>query len=263
MNTSLFVAERRRAILEQLKRQGRVSVQELSETMQVSAVTIRQDLRNLEQEGLLERTYGGAVSPQQDANQLELSFDVRRSKNRHEKACIGAFAASLVQEGDSVALDASTSAYAIVPYLKHFKRLTIVTNSLVIAQRFLDRPEVTVLIPGGRMRPDSISTVGQPETLPEINMNIGFFGAKGITPEIGINDFDPDEVAMKRAMIARCIRPVIVVDSQKWGQIAPYPFQTCEETKHIITTENAPAEMVDAFRQKGIIVDIAPTTKSP
>src|SRR5262245_46674211 len=111
----LFVAERRRAILEQLRQNGRVSVKELSDSMNVSTVTIRHDLRALEDDGLLERTYGGAVRRQADGSLPELSFDVRNTRNAEAKNLIGAAAARLVKEGDSIALDASTSAYALVP----------------------------------------------------------------------------------------------------------------------------------------------------
>jgi DeoR/GlpR family transcriptional regulator of sugar metabolism len=256
MPEPLFVEERRRVILDQLKEQGRVSVKDLSALMSVSAVTIRQDLRALEDVGLLERTYGGAVRRESASMLPEMSFHARLGRRRREKEAIADVAASLIQEGYSVALDASSTAYALVAHLKSFKRITVVTNSLITAQSFLDSPHVNVLMPGGRLRRDSISIVGRPEGLPEVNLNVGFFSARGVSLQGGISDVDADEVAIKQAMVARCVSVVVVVDGSKWGQVAPYTFIKTEMVKHIITSDDAPAEMVEQFREQGVQVDV-------
>lgn len=260
MSEPLFVEERRRAILDQLKQQGRVSVKALSEKMSVSAVTIRQDLRVLEENGLLERTYGGAVRRAPEPVTPELSFDVRQMRYPSEKAIIGAAAAALVKSGHSIALDASTTSLALVSHLKTLDRITVVTNSLIIAKSFLDSPRIQVLIPGGRVRRDSISVVGRPEGLPDINLNYGFFGTRGITLMGGITDTDPDEVMMKKAMIARCVSPVIIADGSKWGHVAPYTFINPQEVERIITTDLAPMDLVAQFRSEGVQVDVFPAS---
>lgn len=255
----MFVTERRRAILDRLMAEGRVFVKDLSDEMQVSTVTIRQDLRALEEHGLLERTYGGAVSKHLTTDfPPELSFDLRSTHNRYAKAAIGAAAASMVKEGYSIALDASTTAYALVPYLRHFKKLTIVTNNLAVAQSFLNQPGIEVFVPGGRLKKETLSIVGQPEALPSINLNMGFFGAGGVSLQGGVSDVDPDEVAMKQAMIARCIAPVVVVDGSKWGQTAPFTVLPLRQTPRMITTANAPADLVAQFQQVGVQVHVVP-----
>lgn len=251
MPEMLFVEERRRLILERLRLDGRVSVKSLSQQLAVSTVTIRQDLRALEEAGQLERTYGGAVRRADSASggMPELSFHTRVNKRRREKEAIAqtVIAAGLIHEADSVALDASSTVNALVPHLKQFARLTVVTNSLITAQQFLDSPHVTVLIPGGRLRRDSISIVGQPEGLPEINLSVGFFGARGVTAVNGITDVDADEVTLKRAMLARCLRAAVLVDGSKWGQVAPYPFARLDQIAAIITSAEAPAAEIDAL----------------
>jgi DeoR family fructose operon transcriptional repressor len=256
MGEPLFVEERRRAILDQLKQNGRVSVRTLSETMSVSAVTIRQDLRALEEEGLLERTYGGAVRRENPAVLLELSFHTRLKKRRRAKEALAAAAAALLQEDISVAMDASTTVFALVPYIKACPKLTVVTNCLTTAQNFLDSPHIQVLLPGGRLRRDSISIVGNPNGLPDINLNVGFFGAHGLSLLSGVSDVDADEVSLKRAMVARCAAVVILVDGGKWGQIAPYTFARFEQVARIITTDDAPAEQVAQVRDAGTQVDV-------
>ncbi len=259
MPGSLFLEERRRAILDQLDQQGRVTVKALSDELQVSTVTIRQDLRALEAQGLLERTYGGAVGRIEKAPLQELSFTVRQSKYLNQKIAIAKVAAALVQEGYSIALDSSTTVYALVPFLKQVEKLTIVTNSLILAQSFLDYPSIQVLLPGGRLRRDSISLVGQPESLPHVNLNIGFFSARGITDGIGASEIDPDEVIVKQAMLKRCVRVVLLIDGSKWGQVAPYTLIPPEKITHIITTDQAPPDLVRQFRDLGVQVDLLPT----
>lgn len=253
---SLFVEERRRIILDQLRLYGRVSVKELSDAMEVSAVTIRQDLRVLEEELLLERTYGGAVRREANTGIPELSFHTRLSKKRPQKDAMAAAAAALVKDGYSVALDGSTTVYALAPLLKRYSKLTVITNSIIIAQQYLDTPSIAVLLPGGRMRRDSISIVGRPEGLPDINLNIGFFGARGVSLVGEVTDIDQDEVAIKQAMLERCVTPVILTDGSKWGQVAPYTFARFAQISRLITTDDAPPEVVDEVRKAGPEVQI-------
>ncbi|HLA43056.1 MAG TPA: DeoR/GlpR family DNA-binding transcription regulator, partial [Aggregatilineales bacterium] len=161
MSNNLFMEERRRAILDELQKYGRVSVKSLSDRLNVSAVTIRQDLRSLESDGQLERTYGGAVlmNPGATAIPPELSFATRQKQQREEKQAIGKAAARMVENGYAIALDASTTAFAIVPFLKQLDDLIIVTNSLIVAQQFLDTPRIQVQMPAGIVRNDSASLV--------------------------------------------------------------------------------------------------------
>jgi DeoR/GlpR family transcriptional regulator of sugar metabolism len=256
----LFLEERRRAILESLEKNGRVAVNTLSEQLGVSAVTIRQDLRALEEEGLLERTYGGAVSrpipPNTPALMVsELSFGLRRKKQELEKQAIGKAAAGLVQDGYGIALDGSTTVFAMTPYLKRLDGLTIVTNSLMIAHQFVDTPRIQVIMPAGRFRRDSISLVDRPDTLPDINLNIGFFGARGLSVQTGITDVSHEEAEIKQALIAHCFATVILLDSTKWGQITPYTYVAASGVERIITTTQAPQEHIEPFNTAGIRVD--------
>ncbi len=257
MPETLFVEERRRAILDELRRNGRVSVKQLSDALAVSTVTIRQDLRSLEDGGYLERTYGGAVSRVTDSLLLpELSFHVRQNRQRQAKDAIARASVALIHDGDTIGLDASTTAFALVAYLKVFAKLTVLTNSLIIAQSFLDSPHVQVLLPSGRLRRDSISIVGRPEGLPDVNLNLAFLGARGITWAEGVSDVDPDEVTMKQAMIARSVTTVIVADGSKWGQVAPYTLVRSSQLQRIVTSD-APQALVDDFRAQGVHVDVA------
>jgi len=255
MSDSLFVEERRQRILDQLERSGRVAVKDLSEQLGVSTVTIRQDLRVLEELGLLDRTYGGAIR-REEGRSVELSFHVRQRRQVAEKEAIARAAFATIREGWSIALDGSTSCYALVKHLKTLNQLTVVTNSLMIAQSFLDSPQIQVLIAGGRLRRDSISTVDNPNSLPSINLNVGFFGAHGITWANGITEVGADEVAVKQAMIARCVATIILADGSKWGEVAPYTYAHPLQVSAIITDSSAPPALVDHFRAQGVNVQV-------
>jgi DeoR/GlpR family transcriptional regulator of sugar metabolism len=257
MARTLFVEERRQFIIDQLKQHGRVSVNDLSEKLGVSTVTIRQDLRMMEQIGMANRTYGGALlRPGMAIGLPELSFNVRREKHRNEKNAIGGAAAVRVKPGYAVALDASTTVFSIVQHLRNIDGLTVVTNSLIVAQQFIDLPHIKVLMPAGQLRSDSVSLVGRPETLPDLNLNIGFFGARGISLKMGITDVSPEESAMKQAVMANCLEKIMVVDGSKWGQVAPYTIADVEAVDRIITGESASSELVTQFREAGIEVDV-------
>lgn len=261
MPDNLFLEERRSHILEQLQQKGRVSVKNLSESLKVSAVTIRQDLQALEFDGLLKRTHGGAVLPLLLPTPAlpalsEQAFEIRRRKFAQEKEAIGRTAAALVKDGYGVALDSSTTAFAITPYLRQLENLVIVTNSLLIAQQFIDCPTIEVILPGGRLRADSVSLVGKPETLPNVNFNVGFFGAYGVTVKAGFVEMSQAEGAIKHAMMLKCVTRVIIVDSSKWGVVAPYTFATLQDV-HQIITNSAPPEIVAEFRDIGVVVQEA------
>lgn len=244
MKQPLFMEERRQLILETLNEQGRVSVSELSEVLNVSAVTIRQDLTALESENLLRRTHGGAVLVDSLANTegRELSFDLRRQKQVEEKNALGRAAASLIDPGAAIAFDASTTVCSIIPHLVQFDSLTAVTNNLMVTEMLLNNPRVEVLLPAGRLRRDAYSVIGLPDTLPNINLNIGFVSAWGITPQAGVTEVNEDEMHMKKALLSHSLCKVLLVDSSKWGLIAAYTYAAPEEFDIIFTTDRVPAE---------------------
>jgi DeoR family fructose operon transcriptional repressor len=256
MPKQLYMEERRRQILDKLNEFGRVSVNDLSEWLDVSAVTIRQDLRALEQEHRLERTHGGAVL-RQESSSSDLSFEVRNRVNHGAKDAIARRAASIVKSGDSIALDASTTCFRMLPYLKQLERLIVVTNSLMISQNLLDSSHIDVFMPGGQLRRDSISLVGKPDELPNINLNYGFFGANGASKNAGITESSRAEVEIKQGIMSNCLEVFFLLDHTKWGKVTPFTLahatdETASERYTIITSKQAPVDEVRVFQQSGI-----------
>jgi DeoR/GlpR family transcriptional regulator of sugar metabolism len=247
------LAQRRQEILAALEQAGQLSVLELSARFDVSEVTIRQDLKALSEQGQLLRTRGGALSTN---SMPEFSFEVRQQQNSAEKARIGQAAASLINHGDTIILDASTTAQAIIPYLKDIVELTVITNSLKTALSLLDAPQIQVFLPGGSLRRESLSLVGQPhdDVLERLNVQVGFLGARGLTLEEGMTDVNLSEVAMKQAMVERCRHVVGVLDSSKWDRVAAATFASIEEIDTIISDVKAPTDLVEQLRQRQIEV---------
>jgi DeoR/GlpR family transcriptional regulator of sugar metabolism len=256
MNDKLFRQERLDQILAAVQEEGRVSVTKLSERFNVSAMTIRNDLASLEQQGLLLRTRGGAMIKPESS--LEPAFVLRKELHATAKERIGEAAASLIRDGDSIVLDASTTALQVAHHLKDRHELTVVTNGLFIALELVDAQGVTVVMPGGTLRTASTSLIGNLGAciLDRYHVQKGIFGSHGFTLQEGLTDVNQYEVELKRLMVERSKEVIAVVDSSKWGQVAFATFASVDQIDQIISDEAAPAEMVEALRSRGIQVMI-------
>jgi DeoR family transcriptional regulator of aga operon len=257
MAQKLFLEERLDQIGTLLHEQGRVSVTDLSERFGVSAVTIRNDLGILEQQGHLVRTHGGAMALPDLGTELP-AFALRKELHLAQKEKIGQAAAALVRDGDSIALDASTTAWQIARHLKDRRELTIVTNGLFVALEFLDSPSVTVVMPGGSLRTASASLVGDQgaSILDRYHVQKGFFGAGGFTIEEGLTDTSQYEVELKQHMVRRSKQVIAVIDSSKWGQVTFSSLAAVDELDHVISDQAAPPDLVNNLRELGIRVTL-------
>jgi len=254
VNPKLFRQERQERIVDLLEQNGRVSVAALSEQFGLSQATIRTDLEALVQEGLIVRTHGGAI-PADDSG-VEISFELRRRLRAVEKARIGAAAATMIEDGEAIALDASTTARAIAVQIRDRRELTVVTNGIYTALALIDSPGVTVFMPGGFLRRDSVSMVGGDgrELIQRYHVQRGFFGAKGITLREGLTDVNRDEVAIKRDMVQHAKQVIAVVDSTKWGKVGFASFAAMDQVDCVITDLDAPPDMVRALEEAGVRV---------
>jgi len=257
MGRKLFRQERREHIIALLAQDGHVSVADLSERFGMSQATVRADLDALAAERLLTRTHGGALALDQD--RLELSFDFRRRLHAAQKNRIGAAAAAMIEDGEAIVLDASTTALAVAAQIKDRRELTVITNGIFVALALLDIPGITVLMPGGFLRRDSVSLVGDEghDFVEKFNFHKGFFGAKAFTLEQGLTDVNSAEVAVKRDLVARSSQVIAIVDSSKWGRVGFASFSSIDQVDCVITDEGTPADMVAALREAGISVIIA------
>jgi DeoR/GlpR family transcriptional regulator of sugar metabolism len=185
-----------------------------------------------------------------------LSLALRRQQQVAEKRRIGEAAAAMVSDGDAIVLDSSSTALAIAQNLKRCRYLTVVTNSLTIAQELLDAPEVSVVLPGGMLRRETASLLGADglASLSKFNLQKGFFGAHGISVREGLTDVSAGEAEVKRPLAQMCREVVAVLDATKWGRVGLASFAALDEVNKVITDEHAPADLVQQVRAAGVEV---------
>ncbi len=252
-----FADERQAEIARLVEERGRARVTELAEVFGVSSVTIRKDLDTLTDQGRIIRTHGGAIAPR--VRGQDLAYDVRDRMQQPEKAAIGRLAATRVNDGESIIVDASTtSLYLARELLKRTpgQSLTIVTNSIRLAMESAVRPDISVLLMGGRVRGRSLSLVGQlgDGVLRRVNVQKAFVGAAGFTADEGLTETTEEEAQIKRAMVAAAREVYALVDNSKWGRVASATFCRPEEVTGVFTDAGAPEEMLEGLQGMGIEV---------
>jgi DeoR family fructose operon transcriptional repressor len=219
---------------------GVVRVTELAERFGVSEMTVRRDLEVLEAAGHLERTFGGAVAAEQSA--FESSYMVRLQTQVEDKACLARYAATLVQPGDTVALDASTTSLALAKELARLD-ITVITNSLDVAQE-LRSASPRVILTGGYLRQVAGSFAGPLacHMLSEMRVDHLFFSAKGLLVPDGLMDSDLDEIEVKRAMFKSSARKTALVDCSKFGKRALGRIVSLAELDLLVTNDTLKPE---------------------
>jgi DeoR/GlpR family transcriptional regulator of sugar metabolism len=254
LTKELYLEERRQEILKLVEETGRMSVAALSQRLGVSEVTIRADLQALAEQKLIIRTHGGAIPAGE--GRYDLALAMRRQRQVQQKRQIGEATAALVADGDAIILDSSSTALAIVPHLKARRHLTIITNSLEVAQELRDAPQVKVVLPGGTLRSDTASLIGTDglEMLRKFNIQKGFFGAHGLNLPEGLTDVSAEEAEVKRFLVGMCRQRVALLDATKWGQVGLASFARPEEIDLVMTDEHAPDDLVEQVRSVGIEV---------
>jgi DeoR/GlpR family transcriptional regulator of sugar metabolism len=253
--SDVFAEERQELIARLVEEHGRARVADLSARFDVSSVTIRKDLAHLEQEGRLVRTHGGAVAVIRTGS--ERGFDVRERLQRWEKDAIGREGAGMVVDGESIALDASTTALALARHLKArggWLHLTVITNGLRIASELAGQHGITVVMPAGFLRWEALSLVGPlgAGLFEKVNIQKAFMGAAGFAIEAGLSDATEEEAQIKRLMVDGASQVVGLVDHTKWGRAAFSTFCRTDRLTSVVTDDLAPAGMADAVRRSGI-----------
>ena len=255
------VAERQQRIVEHLVENHSASVSELSRLLEVSSVTIRSDLNNLARSGQVRRTHGGAQMVGERHRQ-EFTFSRRQQIQALQKQQIGKLAASLIQPFDTILLDASTTAVAVVRALKctpTLQDVTILTTGIWTALEVLACPGVNVVLTGGQVRTTTGSITGSitQQVLQQFNIHKAFLGAWGLTLDEGLTDTPLMEVELKRAIIERAQEVIAIIDSTKFGRTALASFATIDQIQRVITDSGAPQEMLAALSERGVEILLA------
>src|SRR3954449_11161393 len=245
---------RMQQVLRMLETRDSVHVAELAEVFSVSEVTVRSDLTVLARQGLVARVRGGVRALQ--SGQSEVGFDLRLRLEIERKQAIARAAAAMVEEGEAVALDASTTAYYLALELRTKRELVVVTNGLIVATALADAPGITVLVTGGVLRLSAMSLVGDlgTDVLRTTRINKGFLGARGLSLERGLMDLNPDEVRIKQEMADACEQVFGIIDGTKWHRSALLAFAPVDSLAGVITDAGGPPEEAEAGRAAGVQV---------
>ncbi|NLN69958.1 MAG: DeoR/GlpR transcriptional regulator [Chloroflexi bacterium] len=254
---STFVEYRYQFILDIIEKRGSVNVIELAEALNVSDMTIRRDLRELEKSGFIRRFHGGAVGSRGRA--YEPSLMTRSMENQKQKEIIGRYAAKMIVEGDSVALDVGTTAYQIAKNIGHIKNITLITPSLPIAQLFFERSDMRLILPGGIVRPGESSLIGEitRRNIEQVFVDRLFVGAGGVDIQAGVTEFNMDDALIKQALIKNAKEVILAVDASKFDKISFTHVADLNQIDQVITDAPPPEELRRYFRNQGITVHIA------
>lgn len=252
----MFPEERRSIIIENLNKTGRCRVNDLAQLLNVSEVTVRQDLDLLEKQGLLSRTHGGAILSIKTG--FERSFQLEETSFRAEKERIGQAAAELVSDGQTIILDVGTTVTEVARNLMGRKGLTIITNALNIAMLLEDSPEITVMVTGGTLRAKQHSLVNPfaQFILERIQVDLAFIGVSGIEAEHGATNVNVAEAEMKSLFVKAARRRIVLADSGKVGNIALAKVASISEIDLLITDDQADTEELARLTQQGLEVKL-------
>jgi DeoR family transcriptional regulator of aga operon len=253
-------SDRMRSVLSALHEQNTVSLATLAEDLGVSAATLRRDLADLDEQGLLVRTHGGARALD---SRSEIPVRLRDTQFRDAKQRIARRAVEMIPSGPyAVAISGGTTSAEVARALGNRAELTIVTNSLTIALECAARPQLKVIITGGVVRLSSFEAVGSlsENTFKAINVGTAILGTDGITAHGGVTTHDDTEARTNNAMVASAQRVIVVADGSKVGRVTLAKMAELSQISDLITDSNADPVELERIADAGVrvhVVDLA------
>lgn len=228
---------------------GRVDVADLAARFDVTAETVRRDLTELEARGVVRRVHGGAIPVERFRSEPEVSEKARLRAT--EKSRIAKAALAYVPQAGSILLDAGTTTAALASLLPDRTDLTVVTNALPVALTLAARPNLDVLVVGGRLRGRTLANVGDwtMRALRDLSVDVAFVGTNGVSVERGLSTPDSAEAAAKRAMVAAGRQVVLLADHSKIGQEHFERFASIDEIDVFVTDGGIPPQHAEHFER--------------
>lgn len=257
-----MTSDRHQRILEALADKEIVSVNELSNLLNVTVVTMRTDLNELVKLGKVIRTHGGARLLEEKVRN-EYSFDQRKSLNHSCKNKIGKAALNFVNSNDCILFDASTTVLSMAHELRKrfpdFKDITIIPTGIWTAIELMGYDGINVLLPGGYLRQITGSIIGFPhgDFFNSINIQKAFLGAWGISKDNGLTDTHLLEIELKKSIVKRAKEVTVLVDGSKFNQTGISAYAELNEITRVITDSTAPEAEIKSMKETGIEVVIA------
>ncbi|MFJ4329811.1 MULTISPECIES: DeoR/GlpR family DNA-binding transcription regulator [unclassified Streptomyces] len=258
----MFAAERRQLILEMVRANGAVSLRELARVVQTSEVTVRRDVRALEAEGLLDRRHGGAVLP--GGFTRESGFPQKSHLATAEKTAIADLAAGLVEEGEAIVVGAGTTTQELARRLARVPGLTVVTNSLLVAQALAHANRVEVVMTGGTLRGSNYALVGSgaEQSLQGLRVSKAFLSGSGLTAERGLSTSNMLSASVDRALVQAAAEVVVLADHSKLGTDTMFQTVPTDVITRLVTDESPAhddraATELQALADQGVQIAVA------
>ncbi|WP_344050103.1 DeoR/GlpR family DNA-binding transcription regulator [Streptomyces thermoalcalitolerans] len=258
----MFAAERRQLILEMVRANGAVSLRELARVVQTSEVTVRRDVRALEAEGLLDRRHGGAVLP--GGFTREAGFPQKSHLATAEKTAIADLAAGLVEEGEAIVVGAGTTTQELARRLARVPGLTVVTNSLLVAQALAHANRVEVVMTGGTLRGSNYALVGSgaEQSLHGLRVSKAFISGSGLTAERGLSTSNMLSASVDRALVQAAAEVVVLADHTKLGTDTMFQTVPTELITRLVTDDppahdDRAATELQALADQGVQISVA------
>lgn len=248
----MLAVERRNLILEKLQENKKVIVSELSQEFKVSEETIRRDLEKLDRDGLAIKSYGGAVLNENSS--LDMPFNIRKKNNPSGKQKIARLVGGLIEDGDHIILDPSTTAVFIAKALKTKERLTVITNSIEVILELSDVSDWNIISSGGSLKEGYLALVGPRavEGLGAFNVEKAIISCKGLDPQKGITDGNELFSQAKQTMMKSARQCILAADHTKFGKIAFSKICDVHDVDVIVTDEKPEDEWLEVFERAGI-----------
>ena len=257
LHEAMLGSDRRLYILERVAASGSVRIGEIAASMGVSAMTVRRDLRQLEEDGFLRRSHGGAT--RYLTMDFKLAANGRAVRMTAEKTAIAREAAGLIARGDSLFLGYGTTIACLARYVPVNQDLTVITYALEAASFLGSRPGVTVIGTGGVVQPEGLSQTGSlaEATLRRFHATKAFIGAGGVALRAGITDHSYPESELNRLMVERADEVYVLADHTKLGEVALATVCALSAVRMLITDASASRAQVDALRSQGLDIRVA------
>ncbi|MEP7000379.1 MAG: DeoR/GlpR family DNA-binding transcription regulator [bacterium] len=251
----MLTVKRKQLIEARLARDGQVLAKALSQELGTSEDTIRRDLRELAQEGKLQRVHGGALPASAALGELA----ARRLVAPDEKVALGRAGAALIQPGQVVILDGGTTTAELARQLPRDLKATVVTHSPGIAMELAEHANIELILLGGRVFRHSMVTVGATtiEAASRIRADLYFMGVTGVHADAGLSTGDYEEACVKRALHGRAAETIVMASSEKLGAASAHVVVGAGEISTLLVTQTCPSAISEAFVERGVAVVVA------
>ena len=248
----MLTTQRKQLILSRLAAEGHILAKPLAAELGTSEDTIRRDLRELAQEGRLQRVHGGALP----ASAAVVDLAARAAVSPQDKVALGRAGAALIQPGQLVLLDGGTTALQVAHHLAPGLRATFVSHSPTVAVALAQHPGVDIIMLGGRLYRHSMVNVGAAviAAVAQYRADLFFMGVTGVHPEAGLSTGDAEEAEVKRALAARAAETVVLASSEKLMAASPFVIAPASAMATLVVPHGAPAATLRSFRKLGVTV---------